>query len=90
MWLRHNSKAHTTYTEDTSEAPGASEQGTSHCRICSLHHYFQGDITFLIHINKVVQNEETEDYVPNEKQNKLTMKELNEMELSNIPDREFK
>ena len=38
---------------------------------------------------KTRQNEETEDYVPNENQDKI-LEELSKVEISNSPDKEFK
>ena len=39
---------------------------------------------------KIRQNEESEEYVPNERQDKISEKALNKMEISNLPDKEFK
>ena len=36
------------------------------------------------------QNEETEKFIPNEKQNKATARDLSKIDTSNMPDREFK
>ena len=42
------------------------------------------------HIQRGTQNEKTEECVPNEEQNKTTARDLGEMDISNMPDREFK
>ena len=45
-------------------------------------------LTFLINRNtqKVRQNKETEIYVPDERTEQITAKELNKTEISNMPD----
>ena len=47
-------------------------------------------LTFLTHRERhgVRQNEKTRQYVFNEKTDKVTARELNEREISNMPDRE--
>lgn len=39
---------------------------------------------------RVEKNEEKEEYIPNKKQDKMSEKELTEMEISDLPDNEFK
>ena len=85
------------------KAKTAQPQGTGNREHCtaghyrissSKDHYFQEQETADFHnINKQIQrarqNGEAENYVPNERTDKTTTKELNEAEKSKMPDKKF-
>ena len=98
MRLSHNSWAHTTHIGDTFEVPGSGKRGH-----CTAGHYDifnirpvlseAGDVTFLTHRNRQRELDKMRrqrNMAQIENENKIIARELNKMEISNMPDREFK
>ena len=44
----------------------------------------------MIHTQRIIQNKETENYIPSERTRQNSEKELKETERSNLPDKELK
>ena len=91
---------YTTHTGDTPEVPGPGEQGALHCRELQDLLFKRpllsraGDIAdFPKHRNRgrdLDKMRRQRDMCQMKEQEKITARELNETEISNMPDREFK
>ena len=84
MWLSHNSRVHTAHIGDSSGAPGSSEQGAVHYSTPYSLFFIRpwlsksGDVADFPNTQKqrqkIRQNEETEEYVPNDRTGKKQQK----------------